>query len=167
MKKCENISLYLRRPLAINDFATAPFWISWNIRKIWFSLLSVQCIHVCSLVVGVENKRPHLQGAGGRLSSISKRHWETVKIVLTFSYHNTFKGQCHEIFCFRFFHKSSSPKPLKKTLGSFQIFSKIRGDIHCKKNWSENKSLFRIPIPPTVFSISVVQNLCSSPLIFF
>jgi hypothetical protein len=39
--------------------------------------------------------------------------------------------------------------------------------LHCKKNWSENKSLFRIPIPPTVFSISVVQNLCSSPLTFF
>jgi hypothetical protein len=27
------------------------------------------------------------------------------------------------------FHESSSPKPLKITLGSFQIFSKIRGDI--------------------------------------
>jgi hypothetical protein len=26
----------------------------------------------------------------------------------------TLKGQCHEIFCFRFFHESSSPKPLKK-----------------------------------------------------
>ncbi len=39
--------------------------------------------------------------------------------------------------------------------------------LHCKKNWSENKSLFRIPITPTVFSISGVQNLCSSPLSFF
>ncbi len=39
--------------------------------------------------------------------------------------------------------------------------------VHCKKNWSENKSLFKIPIPPTVFSISAVQNLCSSPLAFF
>ncbi len=28
-----------------------------------------------------------------------------------------------------FFHESPSPKPLKITLGSFQIFSKIRGDI--------------------------------------
>jgi hypothetical protein len=27
------------------------------------------------------------------------------------------------------FHESSSPKPLKITLGSFQIFPKIRGDI--------------------------------------
>jgi hypothetical protein len=38
------------------------------------------------------------------------------------------KGQWHEIFCFRFFHESSSPKPLKITLGSFQIFSTILGD---------------------------------------
>ncbi len=39
------------------------------------------------------------------------------------------KGQCHEIFCFRFFNESSSPKPLKITLGSFRFFSKIREDI--------------------------------------
>jgi hypothetical protein len=32
------------------------------------------------------------------------------------------KGQCHEIFCFRFFHESPSPKPLIITLGSIQIF---------------------------------------------
>ncbi len=32
-------------------------------------------------------------------------------------------------FCLRFFHESSSPKPLKIMLGSFQIFSKILGDI--------------------------------------
>jgi hypothetical protein len=39
------------------------------------------------------------------------------------------KGQCHEIFCFRFFHESSFLMPLKITLGSFQIFSKILWDI--------------------------------------
>jgi len=39
--------------------------------------------------------------------------------------------------------------------------------VHCKKNWSENKSLFRIPISPTVFSISAVQSLCTSPLSLF
>jgi hypothetical protein len=27
------------------------------------------------------------------------------------------KGQCHKIFCFRFHHESSSPQPLKLTLG--------------------------------------------------
>jgi hypothetical protein len=33
-------------------------------------------------------------------------------------------------FASGFFHDSPSPKPLKITLGSFQIFLKIRGDIH-------------------------------------
>ncbi len=42
-----------------------------------------------------------------------------------------FKGQCHEIFCFWFFRESSSPKPFNNSIGSFQILSKIRGDI-CK-----------------------------------
>ncbi len=31
----------MRRPLVIYDFATAPFWISLYMRKIWFSFLSV------------------------------------------------------------------------------------------------------------------------------
>jgi hypothetical protein len=31
------------------------------------------------------------------------------------------KGQCHKKFCFRFFHESSSPKPLKITLGHFKF----------------------------------------------
>jgi hypothetical protein len=39
------------------------------------------------------------------------------------------KGQCHNIFCFRFFHESSAPKPLEITLGSFRFLSNIRGDI--------------------------------------
>jgi hypothetical protein len=39
------------------------------------------------------------------------------------------KGQCHENFCFRFFHETSSPKPLNITLGPFQIVLKICGDI--------------------------------------
>ncbi len=42
MRKCANISPYMRRPLVIYDFATAPFWISLYMRKIWFSFLSVQ-----------------------------------------------------------------------------------------------------------------------------
>jgi hypothetical protein len=39
------------------------------------------------------------------------------------------KEQCHTIFASGFFHKPSSPKPLKLTIGSFRLFSKIRGDI--------------------------------------
>jgi hypothetical protein len=42
---------------------------------------------------------------------------------------NFLKGQCHRFFASDFFHESSSPKPLKITLRSFQYFSKIRGDI--------------------------------------
>jgi hypothetical protein len=37
MRKCENISPYMKRPLVIYDFATAPFWITLYMRKIWFS----------------------------------------------------------------------------------------------------------------------------------
>ncbi len=39
------------------------------------------------------------------------------------------KGQCHEIIDFWFFQKSIFPKPLSIPLGSFRIFSKIRGGI--------------------------------------
>ncbi len=41
MRKCANISPYVRRPLVKYDFATAPFWISWYMREIFFSFLSV------------------------------------------------------------------------------------------------------------------------------
>ncbi len=44
MRKCANISPYMRRPLVIYDFATAPFWISLYMNKIWFSFfISVLC----------------------------------------------------------------------------------------------------------------------------
>jgi hypothetical protein len=39
------------------------------------------------------------------------------------------KGQCHEIFDYRFFHESVSPHLQSFPLGPFRIFSKIRGDI--------------------------------------
>ncbi len=43
MRKCENISPYMRRPLVIYDFATAPLWIS--LYSIWgkFDFLFYQC----------------------------------------------------------------------------------------------------------------------------
>jgi hypothetical protein len=41
MSKCANISPYVRRPLVIYDFATAPLCM----RKIWFSFLSVYCMY--------------------------------------------------------------------------------------------------------------------------
>ncbi len=42
IRKCANISPYMRRPLVIYDFATAPPWISLYMKKIRFSFLSVQ-----------------------------------------------------------------------------------------------------------------------------
>ncbi len=41
MRKCANIWSYLRRPLLIYDFATAPVWFALYIWKISFSFLSV------------------------------------------------------------------------------------------------------------------------------
>ncbi len=42
MRKCANISPYMRRPLVIYDFATAPLWITLYMRKSRFSFLSVR-----------------------------------------------------------------------------------------------------------------------------
>jgi hypothetical protein len=39
------------------------------------------------------------------------------------------KGQCHEIFCFWFFHESVSTQPQSIPFRPFRICSKIRGDI--------------------------------------
>ncbi len=44
MRKRANISPYMRRPLVIYDFATAPFWISLYMRKNLFYFLSVYWI---------------------------------------------------------------------------------------------------------------------------
>jgi hypothetical protein len=49
---------------------------------------------------------------------VSGRLWLLDKLNSSF-----LKGQCHEIFDFRFFHESVSPKPLSLPLGPFQIFS--------------------------------------------
>jgi hypothetical protein len=45
------------------------------------------------------------------------------------SFKKKFKGVCHEIFDFRFFHESVSSRPLSIPLGPFRIFTKILGDI--------------------------------------
>jgi hypothetical protein len=57
-----------------------------------------------------------------------------------------------KFFCFRFCHESSCPKPLKKTLGSFQIFSKILGDIRklrCTTDVNHTDSKFATGINDT------------------
>jgi hypothetical protein len=43
------------------------------------------------------------------------------------------KGTVAQDFLLQVFHKSSDPKPLKITEGSFQIFSKMRGDIRMSR----------------------------------
>ncbi len=50
---------YLRRPLVIYDFATAQFWISLYMRKIWFSFLSVIHTKYCFEFYDL-NKNSHL-----------------------------------------------------------------------------------------------------------
>jgi hypothetical protein len=49
--------------------------------------------------------------------------------------------QCHEIFCYGFFHESSSPKFLKITLGSFRIFSKIHRDASINDTLANNGTI--------------------------
>jgi hypothetical protein len=48
MGKYLRISSYIRKPFLIYDFETAPLWISFYMRKMWFSFLSV---HIQLLVV--------------------------------------------------------------------------------------------------------------------
>jgi hypothetical protein len=46
-----------------------------------------------------------------------------------FNQAGSYRDSVTRFFASGFFHESLSPKPLKITLGSFQIFSKIHGDI--------------------------------------
>jgi hypothetical protein len=62
------------------------------------------------------------------------------------------KGQCHEIFCFWFFHESVSPQPQSIPLRPFRIFSKIRGDIRksrCTTGINDTSSKFATGINGT------------------
>ncbi len=68
------------------------------------------------------------------------------------------------VFASGFFHKSPSPKPLKITLGSFRIFSKICGDIHPSQGASPGQRLWQIcswqilqPVP--LMLLTPVANL--------
>ncbi len=74
MRKCANIQSYIRRPLVIYDFATAPFWISLYMREILFPFLSVQVrmrrIHqlqflTCGGGLNAHQHQVQLGGGGG------------------------------------------------------------------------------------------------------
>ncbi len=65
------------------------------------------------------------------------------------------KGQCHEIFDFRFFHESVSPKPLSiaiRTVWNFFVSRKFRGDFHSPRPLA-NFSLIHLDlrISPRIF----------------
>jgi hypothetical protein len=57
MRKCANISPYMRRPLVIYDFETAAFGISLYMRKILFSFLSVYWRIKLFSAFGIPNKK--------------------------------------------------------------------------------------------------------------
>ncbi len=74
------------------------------------------------------------------------------------------KGQCHEIFDFRFFHESVSPDPLSNSIPllSYNFFPKIRGDIRSSRcttapsvmdtggKWKNLQLFFLTPLGSTV-----------------
>ena len=64
-------------------------------------------------------------------STITSGHWKARLSSLPSDSvgESMLKGQCHEIFCFWFFHQSVSPQPQSIPFGPFRIFSKIREDI--------------------------------------
>jgi hypothetical protein len=85
---------------------------------------------------------PARTGSGGRNTVCHPENYgqragmgqkETDKITTEPVFLYDLKGQCHEIFDFWFFHGSVSPKPISIPIGSFRIFSKIRGDIRCSR----------------------------------
>ncbi len=68
MTKYFRISSYIRKPFLIYDFATAPFWISLYIRKIFFSLY--QCDGLTKAFAIVPLRGPsNLEG--GSMSDLS------------------------------------------------------------------------------------------------
>jgi hypothetical protein len=80
------------------------------------------------------------------------------------------KGQCHGIFCFRFFHKASPPKPLKITFGTF--FSKIRGDIRMSRcttgiNDTDGKFAAGVEVENLVAPSLSLSNTCGIPGAYF
>ncbi len=96
------------------------------LRAIRFSIVTILCRLLISTIL-------QLNFQVFSICTFSSVFYEPIKV--TFYRYSLWeaslplKGQCHKIFCFRFFHESPSPKPLKITVGSLRIFSKIRGDI--------------------------------------
>jgi hypothetical protein len=90
------------------------------------------------------------------------------------------KGQCHEIFDYRFFfHESVSPKPLRIPFRSFRIFSKTRGDIRSSRcttgvveSLTPMANLPRVSLVPVVhlylrISPRIFEKIRSDPIVIF
>jgi hypothetical protein len=70
------------------------------------------------------------------------------------------KGTVSQIFLLHFFHGSSSPKPLKITLGPFQVFSKIRGGIRNSRCITSSNDTTVVPFSRR-FSLTTGVNATS------
>ncbi len=96
-----------------------------------------------------------LQEVGARYAAVASVLRSSVVVFLD-SVRGGLKGQCHEIFCFRFFHESSSPKPPKITLGSLRFFSKnSQVKVHHRYRWHRRQIL--PPVPMVL--LTSVENL--------
>ncbi len=64
------------------------------------------------------------------------------------------KGQCHEIFDFKFFHESVSPKPLSIPFGPFEFFLKDLRKYsqlkvhHQRRRWHRGANLLPVSLIP-------------------
>jgi hypothetical protein len=72
---------------------------------------------------------------------------------------DSLKGQCHDIFASRLFHESSTPKPLKITLGSFRIFGKF-AEIFASQGAPPVSTTPVAILPPVRWCISSCEYLC-------
>ncbi len=79
-----------------------------------------------------DNLRHALSESPDWQSQIVMCKWKVIMFVYQKCrfFSQTLKGQCHEIFCFRFFSWISFPQPQSIPLRPFRNFVEIRGDIH-------------------------------------
>jgi hypothetical protein len=78
-----------------------------------------------------------------------------------FSVLTPLKGHFNKIFCFWFFHESVSPQSQSIPLGTFQKFSKIRGDI-CKSGCTTGITpVANLPLMPTTPGANFATSFAS------
>jgi len=100
----------------------------------------------------VEHQLHPLKNTNIHYSCLYSIRKDLKKFILCFSF-NAFKGQCHKIFCFRFFHESVSPQPRICHFQKFaEIFASQSGSLlsttrcqrhRCQRHWRQNCSRFQ------------------------